>query len=147
MELNDLINKIHKTIEAKEIAIDFSTKHKHMIKNYKNELAQAVLNILRNSQEAIVGRNIENGLITIGVSQTQDSIEINILDNGGGVEDGQMEKIFDPYYTTKYKANDVGLGLYLSKMMVEKNMGGTLAAQNYQDGLKMQIRLPQDTQS
>jgi two-component system, NtrC family, C4-dicarboxylate transport sensor histidine kinase DctB len=138
----EFFRDIHTDFEAKEIAIDFSTKHKHMIKNYKNELAQAVLNILRNSQEAIVGRNIENGLITIGVSQTQDSIEINILDNGGGVEDGQMEKIFDPYYTTKYKANDVGLGLYLSKMMVEKNMGGTLTAQNYQDGLKMQIRLP-----
>jgi len=138
----EFFKDIHANPDAKDISISFAPKHRHTVKNYKNEFSQAVLNILRNSQEAIIKHGTKDGFIEVEVLEVKDGIEIDISDNGGGIDGAQMERIFDPYYTTKYKTNDVGLGLYLSKMMVEKNMNGELTAQNYGKGLKMRIYLP-----
>lgn len=124
------------------VDIKFEPELHHTIKNHKSELSQAVLNILKNSYEAITKQNIQNGEIAVSVSASGKSVKIAISDNGGGVDAKKIDNIFDPYFTTKYKSNDVGLGLYLSKMMIEKNMGGVLTAQNDKDGLKIVIELP-----
>jgi len=126
-----------------DVQIEFAPQTKHTIKNYKSELYQAVLNILKNSKEAIIKHGIKGGKITVSaVPEMSGGVKISITDNGGGVDAKELERIFDPYYTTKYKTNDVGLGLYLSKMMVEKNMGGILRAQNDEEGLRIEIELP-----
>ncbi|MGE4398912.1 MAG: ATP-binding protein, partial [Campylobacterales bacterium] len=135
----DFFKDINADLHAK---IEYVFESKHMIKNYKGELSQAALNILKNANEAILRRNVQDGRIAISVTKKENSIKISISDNGGGIGAQEMEKIFDPYFTTKYKTNDVGLGLYLTKMMIEKNMGGILTAQNDEDGLKIEIELP-----
>jgi len=68
-------------------------------------------------------------------------IIIDVRDNGGGIHEDILPKIFDPYFTTKHQSTGVGLGLYMAKMIVEKKMHGSLEAQNVEDGVEFKIEI------
>lgn len=68
-------------------------------------------------------------------------IYISILDNGGGIENENIEQIFEPYFTTKFKSQSVGIGLYMTKMIIEKNMKGELSVSNKNGGAELNIIL------
>ncbi|HOI83500.1 MAG TPA: HAMP domain-containing sensor histidine kinase, partial [Campylobacterales bacterium] len=129
-------------VENSNITIEFHTDKEHMVKNYKNELSQTLLSILQNSKEAIETKKGGQGQITIKVYEKNKTIAVSVVDNGGGMDEKTLHQIFDPYFSTKFKTNDVGLGLYLAKVSVEKNMGGRLVAKKIKDGLEMVIELP-----
>lgn len=99
---------------------------------YPNEYAQVLLNILNNARDIIKEREIKNGEITIRVNASYSRSVVEIEDNGGGIKPDVIEKIFEPYFTTKEMGT--GLGLYMSKMIVEKNMGGELKVENRGNG-------------
>ncbi len=99
---------------------------------YPNEYAQVLLNILNNARDIIKEREIKNGEITIRVNTSYSRSVVEIEDNGGGIKPDVIEKIFEPYFTTKEMGT--GLGLYMSKMIVEKNMGGELKVANRGNG-------------
>ncbi|MCG6550718.1 MAG: ATP-binding protein [Candidatus Magnetominusculus sp. LBB02] len=108
---------------------------------YPNEFKQVVLNIINNSKDAIASKElIKRGQIEIAIGNDRDKITIAIRDNGGGIPPDIIGKIFEPYYTTKGKEG-TGLGLYMSKTIVETNMGGTLAVSNTGDGAEFVISL------
>lgn len=129
-------------LENSNIDIEFDTDKEHIVKNYKNELSQTLLSILQNSKEAIEAKKGGHGQITIKVYEKNKTVAVSIVDNGGGMDEKTLHQIFDPYFSTKFKSNDVGLGLYLAKVSVEKNMGGMLVAKKVKDGLEMVIELP-----
>lgn len=108
---------------------------------YKNELKQVVLNIIKNAEDIIIENNIKNPLISIHTFSDQESLTIEIEDNGGGIPENIIEHIFDPYYTTKGKRDGTGLGLYISKTIVENHCKGTLNVSNTQVGAKFSIVL------
>ncbi|MBF0467027.1 MAG: PAS domain S-box protein [Nitrospirae bacterium] len=113
---------------------------------YPNEFKQVVLNILNNSKDAILSRkqNVPEiqGNIEINISNDEDKskIIVSIKDNGGGIPEDIIEKIFEPYFTTK-ENEGTGVGLYMSKTIIETNMGGKLSVRNVDDCAEFLITL------
>ena len=111
---------------------------------HENELIQVILILLNNAKDAITAKqkkeNFE-GRIVINTELKDESIYISVVDNGGGIKTANLEKIFEPYFTTKFKSQGTGLGLYMSKMIIEKDMHGTIEAQNAEDGAIFKITL------
>ncbi|MBF0520183.1 MAG: PAS domain S-box protein [Nitrospirae bacterium] len=130
--------------------IDISVKSEQNVllitDGYANEFKQVVLNIINNSKDAIVlrKRNIPEmqGLIEINTSSTEDKskVIVSIKDNGGGIAADVITKIFEPYFTTK-GTEGTRLGLYMSKTIIETNMGGTLTVKNVDNGAEFLIIL------
>ncbi len=108
---------------------------------YKNELMQVILNILKNAEDNFKERGIKNGKITISTLKENDAYIIKICDNGGGISKDIMPKIFDPYFSTKDEKNGTGLGLYISKIIVEEHNNGVLDVINSNDGACFIIKL------
>ncbi|MBF0464180.1 MAG: PAS domain-containing protein [Nitrospirae bacterium] len=113
---------------------------------YPNEFKQVLLNILNNSKDAIIIRR-ENapeiqGIIEINITNTEDKskVIVSVRDNGGGIPDDVLEKIFEPFFTTK-GTEGTGIGLYMSKTIIETNMGGSLTVGNVDGGAEIVITL------
>jgi PAS domain S-box-containing protein len=111
---------------------------------HEGELVQALLVFLGNAKDALLERNIQNPTISVRcLSETSDGFaQISICDNAGGVPDELLQKIFEPYFTTKSAKNGTGLGLYIAKTIVEKYQGGSIGVTNQEDGACFWIRLP-----
>ncbi|MEA2099904.1 MAG: response regulator [Campylobacterota bacterium] len=120
--------------------------YKANIKGDINEFKQVILAILNNAKEAIHSAKedgkIDKGKINFNFIDKDNSIEIIIEDNGGGVNSEVLDNIFDPFFTTHDIANKKGLGLYISKMIISKKMGGDLILKNETKGLQTIISLP-----
>ncbi|KWT74904.1 PAS domain-containing protein [Candidatus Magnetominusculus xianensis] len=110
---------------------------------YPNEFKQVILNILNNASDAVVLKRQSDtslqGLIEIAIGTEKDKVIVSIRDNGGGIPENLMERIFENYYTTKDKGS--GIGLYMSKTIIETNMGGSLTARNVDAGAEFLITL------
>lgn len=109
---------------------------------YPNELAQVLLNILSNAKDAILQHNPEEPAIQVKIYSELGKKIVSVKDNGGGFANEISEKIFLPYFSTKEQGSGVGLGLYMSKTIVEKNMGGRLSAHSDGTGAEFRIELP-----
>ena len=109
------------------------------INAFKNEFSQALLNIISNAKDVLIQRKIKDPKIRILVSIKNDKTHICIKDNAKGIEDNIIDKIFDPYFTTKHKSVGTGIGLYMSKMIIENNMQGKILVKNCKDGASFTI--------
>ncbi len=105
---------------------------------FPNELKQVVLNLLKNAEDVLIERDIKDPQIII---ETNDNI-LSISDNGGGIPEDILDKIFDPYFSTKTKKDGTGLGLYMSKIIIEEHCGGKLRVKNSEIGAVFEIILP-----
>ncbi|OGW21809.1 MAG: hypothetical protein A2Z82_09330 [Nitrospirae bacterium GWA2_46_11] len=119
-----------------------------LIEGYENELRQVFLNIINNAKDAILdGRERglmpagEKGRIALDFEREGDKVIIRISDNGGGIPEGISDRIFDPYFTTREQGKGTGIGLYMTKMIIEQNMGGRLYAENKDEGAVFIIEL------
>jgi len=121
---NEVLELMKQMFQQHKIEIVLEVREEKEIKNYKNEYKQVVLNLLSNAKDALVQKEIENPKIVILI----DSKSISISDNAGGIDRKIINRIFEPYFSTKEGSS--GIGLYMSKMIVEKNMGGTLRVEN-----------------
>jgi PAS domain S-box-containing protein len=107
-----------------------------------NEFKQVFINILNNAQEAILSSSENRKEIEIEISQENRYAVISISDAGGGIAEEAIGKIFDPYFTTKEKTQGTGLGLYMSKQIIENLMLGSLSVRNTNEGAEFTITLP-----
>ncbi len=105
----------------------------------ENEFRQALLNIVHNSLDALILKSSINKYINIDIIQNGDFVELMISDNAGGILKKNMQKIFKPYFTTKKEGN--GIGLYMSKLIIEHHMKGSLIVQNNNEGAVFTISL------
>ncbi|MDC0933181.1 ABC transporter substrate binding protein [Arcobacteraceae bacterium] len=116
-----------------------------MVYGYKNEFMQVLITILNNAKDAILKLKLDNlsykGLINVQVSSKQNVVEILIIDNGCGIEDKDREHLFSPYYSTKEKGN--GLGLYMSRILIEDKMNGKIYFKDTKEITTLAIELPQ----
>ncbi len=119
------------------------------VEGYKNEFEHVVLNLVNNAREAILERRRRGGLaaaqrgyLRFDFYQNADRVVLTIGDNGGGIPPAVLGRVFDPYFTTKGPSKGTGLGLYMSKTIVEKHMLGTLSVENAADGALFTIDLP-----
>lgn len=115
--------------------LKFETFEDIKIFGVKNELSQVVLSLVSNSIDAL--KNRHNPKISINVVSSSAEVIIEILDNAGGIKAKNLKKIFEPYFSTKEEGT--GIGLYLSKIIIEESFGGKLQVQNIKDGAKFSI--------
>ena len=141
------------TIESVYSLVSPNFKHNHVafhmdmqeeieVVGNKNEFIQVIINILNNAQDAIKTNNTKGGEVHVAIMKLKDKARIVISDNGGGMSKSIIDKIFDPYFTTKHQTQGTGLGLYMSKQIIETSMTGHLMAENITNGARFIIELP-----
>jgi C4-dicarboxylate-specific signal transduction histidine kinase len=108
----------------------------------KGEFSQVMLNLLSNADDAIQSNQPDSPCVTIRALRCGDRIQVEVEDNAGGIAPNLLEKIFEPYFTTKDEGKGTGIGLYLSKMIVENNMHGQLRVANAEKGARFTLDLP-----
>jgi PAS domain S-box-containing protein len=108
---------------------------------YKNEVVQVILNLLKNAQDILIDKAIEPAIVEIGTYVDDEYVSLYIQDNAGGVPKAIIEQVFDPYFSTKEAKNGTGLGLYMSKTIIEEHHQGLLRVQNMNDGARFTIIL------
>jgi PAS domain S-box-containing protein len=111
------------------------------VHGYPNEFSQVLLNILINSRDAFVEKEVASPKITIQVAVQGAKTVVTITDNAGGIPEAILDRIFDPYFTTKGPDKGTGVGLFMSKTIVEKSMYGSLTARNVAGGAQFRIEL------
>ena len=113
------------------IEVKLTVRKDVKINSYYNELSHVFLNVISNSKDALCSNVDKNDrIIKIIVNKFKNHLVINIVDNGGGIPKDILPKIFEPYYTTKYKSAGTGIGLYMSKQIIEKHMNGEISCKN-----------------
>jgi len=117
----------------------YSSENK--IETYPNEVIQVVLNLIKNSVNALTKREVKSPEIYISEYQKNGKNIIEVSDNAGGINEKILEKIFEPYFSTKNEENSMGLGLYMSKFIIEDSCGGSLEVKNVEGGAKFTITL------
>ena len=113
------------------------------ISGVENQFCKAIAGIINNSIDAILKNNVKNGIIGAKLEKKGKKIILTIQDNGGGIDKKIIDRVFEPYFTTKFKAQGVGMGLFMSKAIIE-NMGGSISIQNEADGAKVVIIFNQE---
>lgn len=124
-----------------KINLDIIENGNLVINGFQNEFAQVILNILVNAKDAIIERRISEARIVITVSSEADCAVVTIADNAGGISEEIINKVFDPYFTTKGPQYGTGIGLFMSKTIIEKNMDGRLTVQNTDIGAEFRIEV------
>eukprot|EP01155_Anaeramoeba_flamelloides_P042650 Anaeramoba_flamelloidesc36401_g1_i2.p1 GENE.c36401_g1_i2~~c36401_g1_i2.p1 ORF type:complete len:272 (+),score=33.46 c36401_g1_i2:113-928(+) len=139
--LINTISIVNNSIKEKQIILNQDLKSNKEIYTYPSELQQVLLNIIKNSEHAIVQNKIPNGAITISSYDEGEDVFIEITDNGGGIPKEIINNIFDPYFTTKEDKEEVGLGLYMSKIIIEKHSSGNIKAKSEEGKTTLTISL------
>jgi PAS domain S-box-containing protein len=137
--IKQTVNLIEKGFEYEHIDICLHQDSDPTITGYPNEYAQVLLNILMNSRDAFQKHHVVDALISINTFSEGDISVVTVTDNAGGINEDIIEKIFDPYFTTKEPDKGTGIGLFMSKSIIEKNMGGKLTARNAENGAEFRI--------
>ncbi len=140
--LQQTIFLIDDSFKSNSIKIEVMISDDVIIYGFESELSQVFLNIITNSKDAFLETKVKNPNITIKTKKTKNDIQILISDNAGGISESIINKIFEPYFTTKNNYNGTGLGLYMSKMIIEQNMQGQLSVQNIPNGVTFCIYIP-----
>ena len=128
---------IHKSIQfvervfaEKKIRLSYHLAKGIRLKGKSNLLSQVILNILNNARDILIERKIAKPEVIINLNDGKDGVKISICDNAGGIDPEIMDKIFDPYFTTKGEKTGIGLGLYMAQTIVSRQMKGVLYAVN-----------------
>ena len=113
------------------------------IYGYENEYEQVLLNLITNAKDALLETRPLNPTIQIELQTARDSVCLHVRDNAGGIKTKPIEKIFEPYFSTKESSQGTGIGLYMAKLIVEKSMQGNLEVRNTNDGAEFIITIRQ----
>ncbi|WP_457597227.1 sensor histidine kinase [Hydrogenimonas sp.] len=131
-------------LEARDIELHTELEPVEVV-GYKNDFMQVLLNLISNARDAILHRRERekrlHGRITVRLFADGDEAVVRVEDNGGGIAEEILSRIFEPYFTTKEEGNGTGLGLHMAKRIIEEKMGGRLLAFNGEEGAVFEIRL------
>jgi PAS domain S-box-containing protein len=138
------INMLKSSFADHNIALKDTIDYEKLVKvdMFSGELSQVLINIFKNAKEVLVENNIEDKWILVELLIDDDKATITIEDNGGGIPQDVITKIFEPYFTTKHQSKGKGLGLHLSYKIITESFYGNLYVQNTQNGAKFFIELP-----
>jgi C4-dicarboxylate-specific signal transduction histidine kinase len=131
---------IEQTFTDHMIGIVFEPEGYPMATGVPNEYSQVLLNILLNARDALIEHKVADALITIHSDAVGDKSVVTITDNAGGIAEEIMDKLFDAYFSTKGEKG-TGIGLFMSKTIIEKSMGGKLTVRNSEDGAEFRIEV------
>jgi len=131
--ISDILNKSFKLVDAQ-----FTAKNIEIIKNIKsyelltieNELIQVLINILNNARDILITKEKQRRLIFINAYKEDNISYVEIIDNAGGIKDNIIDRVFEPYFTTKHQSNGTGIGLYMSHDIIKNHLNGSLIVCN-----------------
>ncbi|TKX32461.1 ATP-binding protein [Campylobacter aviculae] len=139
--LDKTLKLLESSLKEHSIKVEKDFSEKIEFYGFQTQFSQAILNILCNAKDILIERKIENPCIKISLIRKNQSIIIKIKDNGGGITISPIEKIFEPYISSKHANIGTGIGLYMSKVIIEKNFKGNLYANNKNNGAEFIISL------
>jgi C4-dicarboxylate-specific signal transduction histidine kinase len=144
--LSDVIKKAisiaHSSLRNSQIELTLDSDEEIILYGYPNELQQVVLVLINNAKDVLISRKTTDPRIVIAIINSHESVRIDVCDNAGGIDSSIIEKVFDPYFTTKHQSQGTGLGLYISKMIIQDSLDGTLDVQNREEGACFIINIP-----
>ena len=128
------VSLIETMLKENNVKIDLDLDEDIYIYNFANEFSQALINIVHNANDALSFKidNKDSRIIKITTRQLQESVVIEIFDNAGGIDTKIMNKIFEPYFTTKHKFQGTGLGLYMTHKIIQESMKGDISVENHE---------------
>ncbi len=146
----DLLEYVHRATQIVLTSLDYhhidvvieSSDSSYMGEGYPNEFAQAILNLLNNSMDALSSLAQIDKKIIIKLSHQDENAVISFCDNGAGISEDILSRIFEPYITTKQEEGGTGVGLYITRLIIEQKMLGEIRAYNNGSGACFEIKLP-----
>ena len=142
--ISGVLNIIEEPILNNNIQLIKEFESQATLETYPSELKQVILNLIKNAEDVLLEKNIQKPFIKIHTFESDEKAFLEISDNGGGIDDTIIHKIFDPYFSTKTKKDGTGLGLYMSKTIIEEHCNGELIAKNNEEGVVFSIILPKE---
>jgi signal transduction histidine kinase len=139
--LNMTIDFVSAGFRNSNITVDLDVIDRINAFGYPNEYSQVVLNILNNSKDVLTERHVAVPSIHVRLFYENCRAVVTIRDNGGGIAEDVLPRVFDPYFSTKEPSKGTGIGLYMSKVIIEQNMGGSLSVCNVDGGAEFRIEL------
>jgi signal transduction histidine kinase len=128
--ITKVLNLVRSSLKYYDIDIQTHSSNENIkFYGYPNELSQVMLNIISNAKDILKDSDNDRH-IHLEIGLENNVITIDVYDNGGGVPDDIIEKVFEPYFTTKHQSQGTGIGLYMSKEIIEKHMQGELCVEN-----------------
>ncbi len=139
--LGKTLSLVDMNLDDRQIRIDVDALDTPIIHGYRNEYSQVLINILMNSKDAFLERRIADPRVLIRIFREEGRSVVTMADNAGGIAEDIIGKIFDPYFTTKGPQKGTGVGLFMSKTIIEKNMNGRLTVRNTVDGAEFRVEV------
>ena len=133
------VNLINASLAHNSVDFILNVNEDKNIYGYPTEFSQVILNLISNANDILEEKKIKKPRIELSISSRGINSIITIKDNAGGIKEENLDLIFDPYFSTKDSSKGTGLGLYISKLIIERNMGGDLSVQNDKDGAVFKI--------
>ncbi len=144
--IDESLTILKKVLEKEDIKLNVIINSNKEVLGVSNELSQVIINLVQNSKDAFIINDIVNRNIDIVLEderiEEKNYVYIYIKDNALGISNKNIDKIFEPYFTTKHKSQGTGLGLFMSKMIIEKSLNGSIKHENSENGSIFSICIP-----
>lgn len=140
--VSNVLNLLDAQLKSHGISVTLDLHDTSPLLGFKNEFEQVLLNLINNARDALDENKQRQKIITLHSHETPEACILTVSDNAGGISQEIIERIFEPYFTTKETNKGTGLGLYLAKMIIEENMHGTIDVTNESQGAQFTITLP-----
>ena len=139
--VSDALELMISLLHEQKISVNIESKCQCVINSYPNEILHVVLNLLSNARDVLLEHNVPVKHIEIRMSHDDRYAYLEVEDNGGGIDEEIIERIFDPYFTTKGEGG-TGLGLYMSKLIIERHCRGMMEVENGEKGAVFRLSFP-----
>jgi len=137
--IHQAISLVDVSFRNQNLRVEVQTEGDPVIYGFPNEFSQVIMNIILNARDALLEKGVESGIITVRAGLTEGRVFVTISDNAGGIPEDIIDRIFEPYFTTKGPDRGTGIGLFMAKTIIEQNHGGQLTARNFQGGAEFRI--------
>lgn len=125
-----------------DVSIEFNYEKEYELVGVKSEFTQVIISIINNAIEAL--ENKDNKAILIDLVKEENNVILLIKNNGKNIKADLIEKIFDPYFTTKHKVGGTGLGLYICKLIISNTFNGSISVSNCKDGVEFKLEFKKE---
>ncbi len=132
---------VESSLKYHGIELSFDVKEDSEVLGYKNEFSQVILNLISNAKDILLERKVEEPQINVEIKGGESYAVVKVEDNAGGVREEILDKIFDPYFTTRHKTQGTGIGLYMAKNIIERNMHGFINVRNNDQGAIFTVKV------
>ena len=139
--LKDILRLMGAQLKNQNIVLVPDFQERMMLSTYRKDLEHVLINLIANARDAFDENKIEDKKILLKSYMKDQKCIIEVIDNAGGVPVDVIDRVFEPYFTTKEQGKGTGLGLYMSKKIVRENLDGDINVQNLQDGAKFSVEL------